>query len=423
MPNRTQQPTIHPIKNLSLPNPQKHVLQNGIPVYEINMGTQEVTKLEIIFNAGRPTEHKHLVARCTARMLREGTGPKNSAQIAETLDYYGGSLGSPVNLDTANIVLYCLNKHLEKLLPVVAEIVCEPVFPQEELDTVINNSIQQIKVNMQKCDIVAYREITERMFTSDHPYGYNSSIEDYQSLVRDDLFKHFKDQYHAGNCTIIISGKVESKTIQLLDQYLGKGIPKGTKTIPNLPNINTQLQSIKIDMPDSSQSAIRMGYRLFNKKHSDYNGLFVLNTILGGYFGSRLMMKIREEKGFTYNIFSAFDSMVYDGYFSIGTEVGTEYVEPTLEAIYQEMEVLQNELVSKQELEMVRNYLLGNMLTMLDGPMNIADIIKTMVVEGLSFETFSQLEKTINTITAAELRDLAQQYLQKEKMWQVIVGA
>lgn len=421
MPNRKKQPHIHAIQNLQLPLPKKHTLQNGIPVYEINMGTQDVTKLEIVFKAGRPSESKHLTARVTARMLREGTRQHSSAEIAEIMDYYGGTMGSPVNLDTANIVLYSLNKHLEKLIPLVAEVVSTPTFPQEELDTVVTNSVQQIKVNETKCDVVAYREITERIFTSAHPYGYNSTVEAYRDLKQADLFRHFETNYHAANCTIIVSGRIVPSTIQLLDDYFGTLIPQGTPAEPQFTAIQTNPRSIHIDL-EGSQTAIRIGCRMFNKKHPDYNGLFVLNTILGGYFGSRLMMNIREDKGYTYNIFSGLDSMLYDGYFTIGTEVGNEHVGATLAEIYKEVEVLQNELVGKEELEMVRNYLLGNMLTMLDGPMNIADIIKSMVVEDLDFSTFSKIEHTINTITAEELRTLAQRYLVKENMWEVVVG-
>ncbi len=423
MLDRTKQPPIFPIQNLHLPIPKKHILQNGIPLYEVNIGgTQEITKIEIIFRAGRPKEQKPMVARTTARMLREGTQQFDAAEIAEQLDYYGSTLSSTTNLDTANIVLYSLNKHLEQLLPIVSSIVTKPTFPQSELDTVINNSIQQIKVNETKCDVVAYRTITECIFTPDHPYGYNSSEEGYEALTRQDLINHFQSEYHAGNCTIIISGRTNPTIIQLLDQYFGTTIPRGIYVQPTFPKIATTPQKIKKIIPDSSQTAIRIGLRLFNKQHPDFQGLFVLNTILGGYFGSRLMVNIREEKGYTYNIFSGIDSMVYDGYFTIGTEVGNEYVADTLKEIYKEIDRLRTELVGEEELQMVRNYLLGNMLTMLDGAMNVADIIKSIVTEFLDYSDFTSLEKTINTISAEQLRDLAKQYLVKERMFEVVVG-
>ncbi|MEM9822073.1 MAG: insulinase family protein, partial [Bacteroidota bacterium] len=185
----------------------------------------------------------------------------------------------------------------------------------------------------------------------------------------------------------------------------------------------TTPKSIKIPHPDSVQTAIRIGSKIFNKKHPDYPGLFVLNTILGGYFGSRLMTNIREDKGYTYNIFSTLDTMISDGYFYIGTEVGNEFVEPTMTEIYGEIERLQNEAVEEGELQMVRNYLLGNLLTNLDGPFNVADVIKSLILDDLPFSEFDQMVHRIKTIESDELRRLAQKYLQKDQLWELIVGA
>lgn len=422
MPNRTKSPTIHNITGLSLPHPKLHSLSNGIPVHEISMGTQAILKLEIVFRTGRPQEHKQLVSRTTSRMLREGTLNHSSAQIAEKIDYYGGTLATPVNLDTSNIILYSLTKHFEQLLALTTEVLSNPIFPEKELETYITNSIQQIKVNQTKSDVVAYREITERIFGAEHPYGYNSSIESYRALQQADLIQHFKNQYHSGNCFIIISGDTSEKAIQLIDKYLGQAIPKGTKQSVIIPTTAPLPQAVSIKVKDNVQSAIRIGCRLFNKHHPDFKGLYILNTILGGYFGSRLMMNIREQKGYTYNIFSTVDAMIHDGYFYIGTEVGNEYLKDTLQQVYLECEKLQQDLVPEDELDMVRNYLLGNMLNMLDGPMNVSEIVRSILVDGLPLSHFGDFERTIKNITAAELRNLAQQYLQKDKMWEVIVG-
>ena len=161
---------------------------------------------------------------------------------------------------------------------------------------------------------------------------------------------------------------------------------------------------------------------MFNRLHEDYNGMFVLNTVLGGYFGSRLMANIREEKGFTYNIYSSFDTMLHDGYFYVSTEVGNDFVEATREEIYKEMHRLQTEPIGEAELQMLRNYLLGNLLTLVDGPFNIADTIKTLLTENANIEHFHSLGNSIKNIQADELQALAQKYFQPEKMWEVIVG-
>ena len=423
MLNRKEPPKKHEISRLHLPKPQKITLDNGIPVYLVEMGTQEVLKLQVIFRAGRPFEHKRMVARATSRMLKEGTTNYSSAAIAEEIDYYGGTLSIPINLDTPSLILYSLTRHFEKLLPLVAEMLSQPSFPQEELQTFIDNNIQNIQVELTKNDVVAYRTITEMFFGPNHPYGYNSVPDDYRALTREDLIEHFQTHYNSSNCLILLSGHTGTDTLELLNKYLGQVIAPGKASVPHIPPIDQQPTKLKIDRPGTVQTAIRIGRRLFTKSHPDYQGFYILNTILGGYFGSRLMTNIREEKGYTYNIFSAVDSMHYNGCFYIGTEVSNDFVEPTLKEIYAELERLREELVGDDEMLMLRNYLLGSLLTMLDGAFNVADIIKTTIIGNLAEDDFDNLVNHIKTISPEEIRTLAQKYLQPEDLWQVVVGS
>lgn len=422
MPDRSIQPQIKNITNIHIPDFQAYKLDNGIPVYEVNMGTQEILKLEIIFHAGRPFEHQKLVARATAAMLREGTVTRKATAIHETVDFYGGTLSIPVNLDTSNVVLYSLTKHFEKLLILVAEILTQPAFPADELEIFKKNNKQRLQVDLTKNDVVAYRTITEKIFGQEHPYGYNSLPETYDELSREALLHHFDRNFHAGNCTVVISGKTNTQTIPLLNKYLGKKLLQKEAIKSNVINTTISPQKLKIDFPDTIQTAIRIGGKLFNRKHKDYKDFYVLNTILGGYFGSRLMSVIREEKGYTYNIFSTIDPMVYDGYFYVGTEVGNEFVKPTIESIYGEFDRLKNEPIKAEELKMVRNYLMGFFLTNLDGAFNVAELVKTMKTEDLPEGFFTEMVNRVQTITPDEIMALAQKYLQEEKMWEVVVG-
>ncbi|MBX2929910.1 MAG: insulinase family protein [Saprospiraceae bacterium] len=423
MPDRTQAPPTGDISQLQIPPYEVVTLSNGIPLYVVNMGTQEVVKLELNFHAGRPFETKHSVARATLSQLKEGTERRDGAAIAETLDFYGATLQTPYSLDTANLALYSLNKYFDKVLPVLAEILECPVFPQHELDTFIQRNQVDLQIELSKPDVVAYRKITELIFGESHPYGYNSYAETYAALRREDLMQHYREHFVAGNCSIFLSGKIEPGMIALIDEYLSKAIRPG-KTEPNLPDMTQDApQRLHLSHADTVQSAIRIGRRLFNRTHPDYAGMYVLNTIFGGYFGSRLMANIREEKGYTYNIYSSLDPMRYDGAFFISTETGTEFVKDTLIQVYHELEVMRNEPVEEEELEMVRNYLLGGFLNMLDGPFNVADIIKTIVVEDLPAGYFESIVHTVKNITAEELQRLAQLYLQPGDLWEVSVGA
>ena len=205
MPNRTQAPPVKEISRIDLPVAESITLDNGIPVKLINMGTQDILKLEVVFFAGRPFEDKRLVARATSGLLKEGTERFNSAQIAEKVDFYGGTLSVPFSLDTSNIILYSLSRHFEKLLPLLAEIVLAPSFPEDELNTFIQNSSHRLQIDLSKPDVVAYRKITEYIFGEDHPYGYNSYPETYESLHREDLIHHYRKNYNSENCAVFLS--------------------------------------------------------------------------------------------------------------------------------------------------------------------------------------------------------------------------
>jgi len=357
---------LQQITNLQFIQPVVHQLDNGISVHEINLGTQNVIKLEIIFKAGRWKEQNRLAARATGAILKEGVSDKNSAQIAEFVDFYGATL------TTARI------------------------------DTFVERRCQRLRIEAEKVDVVAYRELTAALYGNDHPYGYNSTPEMYRQIQREHLIKHFQTHYHAGNCQIILAGKTAADSVALLNQYLGN-IPAKQNIEPQHIIAPYESRKLCYNVPNTLQTGIRTGKRWVSRHHADYAGLFVLNTLLGGYFGSRLMQNLREDKGYTYGIFSTVDVMLNDCYFYVGTEVGAELTEATLHEIHKELKILREKPVEKTELERLRNYMLGNLLATLDGPFNVAQVTRAH-------------------IQPDELQQLAQRYLNVEDFHEVIVG-
>jgi len=422
MIDRSQTPPIFPVGGLKLPTFERLHLSHEVPVYGIPLGTQDILKIEVIFRAGRPYEQQPLIARATASLLKEGSAKYSSAEIADQIDFYGGTLDTPVSLDHSSYVLYTLTRHAKELIPILADLLTQPVFPQRELDTFIESNAQRLEVDLAKNDILAYRKITEHIFGNSHPYGYNSVVDMYRGLERDQLVQHHQRLYHRNNIQILISGHYDDAILKLLDDHLVKALPTGKAPIPHVGTIQSGPSKAYFIQADSLQTAIRLGKVLFKKDHPDYAGFYVLNTVLGGYFGSRLMMNIREEKAYTYNIYSMIDAMCFDGCFYIGAEVKNESAQEVLSEIAHEMKILRQDLISEDELEMVRNYLLGNMLTMLDGAFNVAEIVKTIITEDLSDDYFDHLAETVRTISAKELRDLAQKYLGQEDLLEVVVG-
>ena len=421
--DRSIPPPIQPIQKLTLPRPRIVALSNGIPMYIIEGGTQDILKLEVVFRAGRPFESAPLVARLTSALLKEGTKRQSGADIAETIDFYGGTLSFPVSLDLSSITLFCLTKHFDRLLPLLTEILTEPTFPQHEMNAFIERSVQRLKVDEERADVVAYRRITEQLYGPEHPYGYNSAADLYAQRDRDELIEHHRRSFTAGNCQIFLSGRPTDQTIRQIDTYLGRALPRGSRLQATFPNIHTgSPQRSYQEMSDQLQTSLRIGRRLFTRHHEDYRGFQVLNCVLGGYFGSRLMSNLREDKGLTYGISSSTDMMLEDGFFLISTDVAKDLREKATEEIYRELERLRTDLIPEEELDMVRNYLLGTFLTILDGPFNVASVTKSLIVEEIPLMFFSEFTQLIRTIDAESLRELARKYLNPDDLWEVGVG-
>ncbi|GAB5553679.1 MAG: pitrilysin family protein [Saprospiraceae bacterium] len=422
MPNRSKRPKIYSLDNIQLPEIQQYTLANGLPLWVINQGTQAVLKMEVLFAAGRPYEKKALASRLTAELLKEGSQNYSAGQIAEAMDFYGSSLKTPVDMDCPSIVLYTLNKHFEKVLPIVSDLLLQPSFPQAEMDQFIDRQIRRMEVELTKSDVVAYRTVTEEIFGRQHPYGYNSSEQTYRDLRRADIIQHFTNCYHADNGLVILSGLVTQREIDLIRQYLGK-LPKREKILrPVIEFPSSSPSSLFIEDADAAQTAYRLGINLFPRGHQDYGDVFVLNTILGGYFGSRLMTNIREDKGYTYNINSSLDCMRYGGCWLIGSEVNNAFIQETKEEIHKEIENLQTELMEEEELEMVKSYLAGVLLGMLDGPFNISEIAKNNYIAQTPINTFEQVLKTLQNIDAHRIQNLFKQYLPMDQLSEVWVG-
>ncbi len=422
--NRTISPAFKTVEKIEMIHATEKRLRNNIPVYSINAGTQELIKVEFIFSAGMFQQIKPLQAATVNAMIEEGTSKMNAAQIADAVDYYGAFLEVGVSQDQASVVLYTLNKHLKSTLSVVEDVIKNAVFPEDELGTHLTNKKQKFHVNNQKVATLARKRFTELIFGEKHPYGINVQETDFEKIKRTDLVDFYQSFYRSGNCKIVLAGKIDEDVFSLLDEHFGSNDWSSENTLkPNLVEIiSCKEREQLIYKEDALQSAIRIGKVLFNKTHPDFQALQILNTVFGGYFGSRLMSNIREDKGYTYGIGSGIASLQNSGYFFISTEVGVDVCKNAIHEIYFEMDRLRNELIPDDELQLVKNYLLGTFLRSVDGPFAMADRFKGILEYDLSYDYFDKYIATIKAITASQLRDLASTYFDKDSMIELIVG-
>jgi len=397
-------------------------LSNGAPVYYINDGAEEVLMIEFVFKAGNSYESKNGVATSTNYLIKNGTSTKTAFEITDFFEYYGAYLNLSCYNETASITLHCLSKHLKELLPVIREIITDAVFSQNELDIFQQNSIQRLSVNLLKCDFVANRLIDQYLYGADNPYGRVSNKENIEALTREDLLAFYKQFYISANCIIFSAGKLPADFESLLDQSFGD-----LNLNQNLPAVIHEREpalqkKYRVDLDEKGvQGAIRIAQPFPNRHHPDFKKVMVLNTLFGGYFGSRLMSNIREEKGYTYGISSYIQNHIKDSAWIITTEAGKEVCEATIEEIYKEMEMLRNEPVDEEELLLVKNYLMGLNLVYVDGPFHAISRWKNLILNDLDEHFFYGSINTIKTVTAEELQQLSNKYLVPENFYELLV--
>lgn len=425
MVNRTIEPAIKDAVDfdLKLKPYDKYVLRNGVEVYAVNAGAEEVIQLELVFYAGNWFEQKHMLAPACNFLLKNGTSKYSAFEINEFFEYYGASLGRACYNETASVTLHSLSKHLPALLPRITDLLTDAVFPEEELKVYQQNSKQRLEVNLKKGEFVANRLIDEYLYGFDHPYGKYSRAEDIDAITREDLVAFYDRYYREGICRIFVAGKLPVNLESLLDEAFGSLPIKGGE--PVLPLYPMQSAPEKhqriINDPNGVQGAIRMARHFPNRHHPDFTGAMVLNTVFGGYFGSRLMSNIREDKGYTYGIYSYLQNHIQACSWMISTEAGKDVCESAIEEVKKEMARLRNEMISEEELLLVRNYMMGSILGDLDGPFHIIGRWKNIILNGLDENYFYRSINTIRHITPRDLQALADQYLQPKDFYELVV--
>ena len=402
---------------------QKFVLDNGVEVYTYEGGAEEAMMMEMVFFAGNSYEKKNWVAAATNFLLKNGTSTKTAFEINDAFEFYGAYLNRTCYNETATISLHCLTKYFKEVVANVSELVSDASFPEKELEIYKQNQIQRLTLNLKKGDFIANRLIDEYLFGIEHPYGKYSTEIDYNKLTRDDVVDFYDSYYKNGKCIMFMAGKFPNNMHSLLNKHIG-ALPLNKNDILEItdPIISASQKKYSIVNDAASvQGSIRLARHFPNRHHPDFAPTQVLNNIFGGFFGSRLMSNIREDKGYTYGIHSYLQNHVQAGAWLISTDAGKDVCRATIDEVYKEMAILRNELVDKDELHLVKNYMLGSLLGDLDGPFQIIGRWKSYILNGLTEEYFYDTIQTVRAIQPEQLKDLANKYLNEEDFYELVV--
>ena len=410
---------------LELPPYRKQVLSNGVEVFIIDLGKVDAMMVSWVFDAGNWYETRNGVAAAANALLKNGTSGRTAFAINEHFEYYGAFLNRSCHHETADLTLHCLTKQVDKLLPVVAELIADSVYPEEELNIYKKNGQQRLQVSLRKSEFVASRLIDSYLYGPDHPYGKYSQLEDYSALEQSAIAAYYRKYYREGACRIFVAGKLPENIGQQLEEHFGRlplhpPVKQDPASAPVIRPAGDKKYHIVND-PDGVQGAIRIARNFPNRHHPDFQKVQVLNNVFGGFFGSRLMANIREDKGYTYGIYSYLVNNIQESALMVSTEAGKEVCAATIEEVYKEMQRLREEPVEDEELQMARNYTIGTILGDLDGPFHVAGRWKNILLNGLDGEYFDRQIRIVKTITPAELQELAVKYLDPDDFFELVV--
>lgn len=423
--NRQIPPPICPLSDIHVTYPESQRLKNGIPLHVIRAGMEDVVRFDLLIGAGQWNQTQALQAMFTNRMLREGTSSLTSQQIAEKLDYYGAMMELSSSVNCGFITLYSLNKYFPQTIELVADMLMNPTFPEKEMEVVVEVNKQRFLINSTRVEMMGRKRLNRALFGEAHPLGRYAEVEDYECLSPEVLKSFYHQHYHSGNCSIYLSGKITPEIIQSVERALGD-VPWGKVShASSFQSITPQPEAGKrffVEKEDALQSSIKLGGFVMDRLHPDFLKVRVMVTLLGGYFGSRLMSNIREDKGYTYGIGAGIVTYPGVSVLAISTEAANEYAEAVITEVYKEMDRLCNDRVPQTELDMVKNYMLGDWCRSYEGPFSLSDAWIYVETGGLDKEFFVRSIDAIQSITCEEVQALAQKYLCKENLIEVIAG-
>ena len=385
----------------------------------------EIVRLEFVFrNAGSNNQQKFFTAAASANLLTEGSADMTGIQMADKLDYYAASVEKSVDRECSSIVFYFLKKYSLQLLPLIELIIKQPRYSEKEFEIYRNRQKQSFELNSSKTSTMAYRAFYQSLFAASNPLSRFGKVEDFDLLCPSDLRKYYDEFYSCRECEIYLAGNFTDEFLGEIESRFGsKPWGKSEIRVPqhSCETLTIPSQTLFVHKDKAAQASIRSGNLTLLHSHEDFMPLKVLIALFGGYFGSRLMTNIREEKGYTYSIGSYITTHRNCSVLSTTADVNSDKAEATLKEIDVEIERLQNDLVSQQELTMLKNYLLGECLRGLDGVFDLSEKYSIIRRSGYSLSYYDDMQRAITQTTPSQLRDLAQKYLVANNMSRVVV--
>lgn len=392
--------------------PHEHVLPNDNTLYYFPNASLELVKLDFTVEAGSAYQPVKTLAHAANMIFAEATKSHDAQQMAEFVDFRGIVVERMIDVCASNVSFYFLRKYAAELIPLIREIFEEPMVTPQLLDTYRNHRRQQLQTNFQKTSYRARNTFYEMLYTFRHPLGTYALPSDVDLLTPEMVSDYWRQHYRLNMAHIVMAGNIDEELLALADKFLSPKSEGLASPISLTDSVRPASTTQHVVVPSAVQTTIRVGRILpMSWNSEEYAQFMVLNTILGGYFGSRLMSNIREEKGYTYGIYS--QTQIHRGsiVFYITADVASESAQDAVNEVFVEICRLRDEQVSEEELELVRNYMMGDFIRSIDGIFEISERYRQMVATNVTEQLSCNLLAAIQSVTPAQLQQLAQRYL------------
>ncbi len=419
MLDRKIAPSFVKTNSLQLPDSFQIDLPSGLQIHHIEGVQQNVLKVEFLFNAGKWFEPKVGLSNFTAQMLEKGTARKSSLEISELLDQFGSHLEISPGFDFVSISIYALKDKIKQTLPVFLDILSTPSFPEKEWVQMQNIATQNLKVTEEKTSFLASKFIRKNIFGEAHPYGPSMEQHHIKDISVHDMSDYFQSAFKVNR--IYIVGNLNDSEIALFVSAFSQFTTSKNSISSILKFVEGPVHQ-HVEKKNTVQSSIRLGKKSLLKSHPEYFDLQILNHLLGGYFGSRLMKNIREEKGLTYGIHSSISAFRNESLLMIGADVDKNNVVLAIREIKNELKKIRTEEVDSQELTLAKNHFIGSLQSDMANPFSVAEKIKNIQIFNLDNNFYQDLIERVDQITPSEIKLAAESHFHEESFFEVTVG-
>lgn len=422
----TTPPRPGPAPSLTLPEPERRSLPNGLEVVYVRHGTLPIVHATLVTRGGMADDPGGLpgLARFTSAMLDEGAGGRGALELSDAVARLGARLATNVAWDAAYVDLHVLASRLPEALDLMADVATWPDFPAAELERLREEELTDLARGRDEPRIIAGNAFASLVY-GDHPYGRVATTEAVRRMDAAALRRFHAAHYRPGGSTLILVGDVDAAALHpVVERAFGGWSGGAAGAIPpaGAPPEVARTAVYLIDKPGAAQSEVRIGHPGVARDHPDYFPLIVLNTILGGSFTSRLNTNLRETHGFTYGAGSSFAMRRGAGPFTASAAVITAKTDSAVAEFFTELNRIREEPVTAAELERAKSYVALGLPRRFETTQSVASQLADLTTYGLSMDFYNRYVDRVMAVTAEDVRRVAREHVRPDRAVVVVVG-